>query len=120
MLAMGGERGLALALAVELFAVALTGAAFGFEADSFFQPTGNRPRLGQLLLAVDPQALAGEAYAARIATLEAVAEADGVRLPGARRTTMADAAARDGIAVPDALWAEITARAGLDATGGVG
>lgn len=108
MLAMGGERGLALALAVELFAVALTGAAFGWEADSFFTETGNRPRLGQLLIAIDPGA---GAYAERVATLVAMAEADGVRLPGARRAVLAARAATEGIAVPDPLWAEITARA---------
>lgn len=111
MLAMGGERGLALALAVELFAVALTGAAFGWQADSFFVEAGNRPRLGQALIAIDPRATAGEAYAERIETLVAMAEADLVRLPGARRLALAARAAEEGIAVPDALWAEITARA---------
>lgn len=106
MLAIGGDKGLALALAVELFAVALTGAAFGFEADSFFEEKGNRPRLGQSLLAVDPGALAGtEAYLARIEAL--VAAADVPRLPGARRDTLAETAAQQGVNVADALWAEI-------------
>lgn len=109
MLAIGGDRGLALALMVELLAVALTGAAFGWEADSFFEESGNRPRLGQLLVAIDLSGLAGEAgYLARMADLAAAAAEDGVRLPGARRASLAARAEAEGIAVPDALWAEIS------------
>lgn len=109
MLAMGGDRGLALALMVELLAVALTGAAFGFEADSFFREEGNRPRMGQLLLAIDPGALAGgEVYAARLGALAAAMAAEpGLRLPGARRLAARRRAETEGIEVPDALWAEI-------------
>ena len=54
MLAMGGTKGAALALVVELLCVSLGAAAFGFEADSFFAPSSNPPRLGHALLAVDP------------------------------------------------------------------
>jgi (2R)-3-sulfolactate dehydrogenase (NADP+) len=108
MLAIGGDRGLALALMVELLAVALTGAAFGWEADSFFEERGNRPRLGQLLIAIDPAGLAGtERYLARLADIAAAAEEDGVRLPGARRAALGARAATDGIDVGDAVWDEI-------------
>lgn len=109
MLAMGGDRGLALALMVELLAVALTGAAFGFEADSFFREEGNRPRLGQLFLAIDAGALAGgDVYAARIGAIVAAMTAEpDVRLPGARRFAAHRRAQQEGIDVPDALWAEI-------------
>jgi (2R)-3-sulfolactate dehydrogenase (NADP+) len=110
MLAIGGDRGLALALMVELMAVALTGAAFGWEADSFFVTEGNRPRLGQLLVAIDPAGLAGtELYLSRVADIAAAASEDGVRLPGERRAALAARAASEGIVVADALWAEITA-----------
>ena len=37
---------------------ALSGAAFSFENDSYFEP-GNKPRIGHAILAVDPAALAG-------------------------------------------------------------
>lgn len=111
MLAIGGDKGLALALAVELFAVALTGAAFGFEADSFFEEKGNRPRLGQSFLAVDPGALAGmDAYLDRIEALAGAA--DGVRLPGSRRDALAAKAEAAGVVVADALWAEIATLGG--------
>ena len=105
MLAMGGTKGALLALVVELLCVALTGAAFGFEADSFFQDEGNRPRLGQALLAIDPGALAGQsAYLERVETLiSAMLADDGVRLPGSRRAGLAEAAATEGLDLPDAL-----------------
>ncbi len=109
MLAMGGTKGALLALVVELLCVALTGAAFGFEADSFFQDEGNRPRLGQALLAVDPGALAGTAaYLDRVEVLVAAMLAEeGVRLPGARRAALASAAAAEGLDVAPALLAAL-------------
>src|SRR5207237_5588668 len=70
MLALGGTKGAMLALIVELLACALTGAAFGFEADSFFVDEGNKPNLGQAFLAIDPDAMAGrDVYLARLETL---------------------------------------------------
>jgi (2R)-3-sulfolactate dehydrogenase (NADP+) len=105
MLAMGGTKGALLAMVVELLCCALTGAAFGFEADSFFTDEGNRPRLGQALLVVDPGALAGAgAFADRIeAFVTAMQAEDGVRLPGSRRDALAARAARDGVDIPEAL-----------------
>jgi hypothetical protein len=55
----GGAKGAMLALTVELLCCALTGAAFGFEADSFFDEEGNRPRIGQAFLVIDPPCLHG-------------------------------------------------------------
>ena len=97
---LGGTKGAALALVVELLCVALTGAAFGFEADGFFTNEGNQPRLGQALLVIDPGALAGQAaYLARIeALITAMLEDDGVRIPGQRH-----AAPPDTIALSDAM-----------------
>lgn len=111
MLAMGGAKGALLAMVVELLCCALTGAAFGFEADSFFEDAGNRPRLGQALLVVDPGALAGtDAFAARIETfIAAMTAEEGVRLPGSRRDALAARAAADGIEVPDALHQRLLA-----------
>jgi (2R)-3-sulfolactate dehydrogenase (NADP+) len=107
MLAMGGTKGALLALIVELLCCALTGAAFGFEADSFFEEAGNRPRLGQAIIAIDPGALAGrDAFLARVETLLAAMQADpGVRLPGNRRAVLAARAAAEGIEVPAPLLA---------------
>lgn len=109
----GGAKGAMLALMVELLAAALTGAAFGYEMDSFFSATGNSARLGQGFLAVDPGALAGnEIYNHRIEALVGVMLADdGVRLPGYRRFENRESARRDGIEMPAATIAELHALA---------
>ncbi len=113
MLPMGGTKGAMLALMVELMVVALTGAHFGFEADSFFVAAGNRPKIGQAFVVVDPGALAGsEAYFERVDTLVAAMLADeGVRIPGARREALADKAAERGVDIPDTLVAQLRALA---------
>lgn len=114
MLPAGGVKGAMLALVVELLACALTGAAFGFEADSFFVDEGNQPRLGQLFLAIDPGALAGsDVYFSRTERLiEMMLQDEAVRVPGDRRRGLASNAEQNGIAIPDALYAQITQLAG--------
>lgn len=113
MLPMGGTKGAMLALMVELMVVALTGAQFGFEADSFFVAAGNRPKIGQAFVVVDPGALAGsEVYFDRVETLVAAMLADeGVRMPGARREALAARASEQGVDIPDALVAQLRALA---------
>lgn len=83
----GGVKGSMLALMVELLCVSLTGASFGFEADSFFEKEGNRPHLGHAFLAINPDALAGrDVFNERIETLvSAMLQDPEVRLPGSRR-----------------------------------
>jgi len=109
MLPMGGTKGAMLALVVELIVTALTGAAMGFEASSFFVDEGNRPRIGQAFLVIDPAALAGrDTYLARVETLIAEMVKDpGVRLPGARRRALAAKSAAAGVDVPEALLAQL-------------
>jgi (2R)-3-sulfolactate dehydrogenase (NADP+) len=104
----GGAKGAMLALMFELVCAALTGAAIGPEADSFFSEEGNKPRIGQAFIAIDPGALAGrERYLERVETVLATMQADPeVRLPGARRFASQQAAA-GGIEVPDELIAQI-------------
>ncbi len=114
MLPAGGAKGAMLALTVELLACALSGAAFGFESDSFFTEAGKPTRIGQAFLAIDPEALAGrEVYLERVETLVAAMLADaGVRLPGDRRRANRERIAREGIALPPDLAARIRALAG--------
>ena len=104
----GGAKGAMLALMFELICAALTGAAIGPEADSFFSEEGNRPRIGQSFIVIDPGGLAGnDKYAERVETVVKTMLADPeVRLPGARRFA-AEAAAKKGIEVPDELLAQI-------------
>ena len=105
----GGAKGAMLALAFELVCAALTGSAIGPEADSFFSETGNRPRIGQAFLAIDPGALAGrERYLERVeAVVSAMLADEGVRLPGARRFASGRRLRSEGIEVPDELLARI-------------
>jgi (2R)-3-sulfolactate dehydrogenase (NADP+) len=107
----GGVKGAMLALMVELLCVSLTGAAFGYEADSFFSAEGNRPHIGHVFLAIDPSGLAGsDVYFERVETLlEAMLADEEVRLPGARRAQIADKATASGIEVPDAVIQELEA-----------
>jgi (2R)-3-sulfolactate dehydrogenase (NADP+) len=111
MLPMGGVKGAMLALMVELMVTALTGAHFGAEADSFFVDDGNRPQLGQVFLAIDPRALAGdETYHARFADLTTAMLSDPeVRLPGSRRFDLARQAARDGLECSEEWMAQVRA-----------
>jgi (2R)-3-sulfolactate dehydrogenase (NADP+) len=114
MLPAGGVKGAMLALAVELLACALSGAAFGFESDSFFTEQGKPTRIGQAFLAIDPGALAGrDVYIERVETLvAAMLDEPGVRLPGARRHAQRDQARAGGIAVAPDLMQKIRALAG--------
>jgi (2R)-3-sulfolactate dehydrogenase (NADP+) len=101
-------KGAMLALMVELLVTALIGANFGFEASSFFVEEGNRPRLGQVFIVIDPGALAGAGhYLDRIEVLMAeMLKDEGVRLPGARREALRRRAQADGLTVPDAVVAQ--------------
>jgi (2R)-3-sulfolactate dehydrogenase (NADP+) len=110
--AIGGMKGTMLALMVEVLCVALTGAAFSFENDSYFEP-GNKPRIGHAILAIDPEAFAGaDAYYSRLeAMISAMLDDAGVRLPGARRQGAAANAQAEGLQIPDALLSELRALA---------
>jgi (2R)-3-sulfolactate dehydrogenase (NADP+) len=114
MLPAGGVKGAMLALTVELLCCALTGAHFGFEADSFFPETGNPSRIGHAFMVIDPSALGGEStFFERMETLIAAMELDaGVRLPGYRRYALANDAQAVGAAVPEALYQQIRQLAG--------
>jgi (2R)-3-sulfolactate dehydrogenase (NADP+) len=81
----------------------------GFEASSFFVDEGNRPRLGQAFLVVDPGALAGrDVYLSRVEALVAeMTKEAGVRLPGHRRDDLAARAQREGVELPAALAAQL-------------
>ncbi len=111
--AIGGVKGATLALMVEVLTVALTGAAFSFENDSYFEP-GNNPRIGHAILAIDPDALAGaDSYFSRLEVMISKMLADeGVRLPGARRQQVSARARAEGLEIPDTLHQELQTLAG--------
>jgi (2R)-3-sulfolactate dehydrogenase (NADP+) len=106
--AIGGMKGTMLALVVEVLCCALTGAAFSFENDSYFEP-GGKPRIGHAILAIDPQALAGsESFFSRLEVMiAAMLESEGVRLPGARRQSASASARESGIELAGSLVEEL-------------
>lgn len=62
MVPIGGAKGAALALLVEVMSACLAGAALSREAESLFEGAGDPPNLGQVLLAIDAQALSAQSY----------------------------------------------------------
>ena len=107
----GGAKGAALAMMVEILAVALTGSQFGYEASSFFDAEGPPPGVGQLLVAIDPGAFAGrELFLDRVAALARMIEVDaGARMPGSRRIAARAKAQTEGLSVDAKLLAEVRA-----------
>lgn len=114
MLPIGGAKGAALVLMVELLTAALTVNHAGFEASSFFDDKGGPPRIGQLFLAIRPGAVGADAdaVAARVAAIAGRMLAEpGVRLPGDRRLAIRARQRAEGIPYPTALLAELRALA---------
>lgn len=105
----GDAKGAALALMVELLAVTLAGANFAREATSFFDADGNPPGVGQLILAIDPDAFTGrDTVLNRIEDLAAdFADNGTARLPGANKAARRAEADRAGIDVDGATLALI-------------
>ena len=104
----GGAKGAVLALMVEIMAAALTGGHFGAEASSLFEAKGPAPNLGQVMIAIDPQAVSGGAFAGRMGFLAAlIAETEGARLPGEGRAAKRRAAGEKGLSIPESLFREI-------------
>ena len=112
MIPVGEAKGAALALMVEILAASLTGARHSAEATSFFDAEGGPPAVGQFLIAIDPDAASGGAFAERIETLAAsILAQDGARLPGTSRLAARERAAREGLSMGAGLHSAVTALA---------
>jgi (2R)-3-sulfolactate dehydrogenase (NADP+) len=108
MVPLGGDKGALLALIVELLVVGLSGSRFSYEADSFFDPKGNRPRIGQLILTIDPGLAGPTVFAHRIEDfLQVLRAEEGTRLPGQRRFKQRAAGFQNGVTVSDVVVEEI-------------
>jgi len=108
MVPLGGDKGALLALIVELLVVGLSGSRFSYEADSFFDTKGNRPRIGQLLLTIDPGLAGSQVFANKIHDfLKTLAADAGTRLPGQRRFKQRAAGFKDGVNVSEVVVEEI-------------
>jgi len=110
MVPLGGDKGALLALIIELLVVGLSGSRFSYEADSFFDAKGNRPRIGQLLLTIDPGLAGSQVFANKMHDFIKTLAADaGTRLPGQRRFKQRAAGFKDGANVSEVVVEEIQA-----------
>ncbi len=110
---MGGAKGAALALMVEILSAALTGSYFGFEASSFFTAEGDPPNIGHTLLAINPEKLSGGNFMARMGILmQAINSAEGGRLPGTNRLLARAKTDKDGLEIQQSLYTELLKLAG--------
>jgi (2R)-3-sulfolactate dehydrogenase (NADP+) len=104
----GGPKGAALALMVEVLAAALTGSSFGWEASSMFDDKGGPPDVGHFFLALDPAPLSAGAFSSRMLEMVRAIESEpGARLPGMKRLEGRQRAAHDGMQITAALYDEI-------------
>ncbi|MFK7866056.1 MAG: Ldh family oxidoreductase [Alphaproteobacteria bacterium] len=107
---MGGAKGGALALMVEILSAGLTGGNFSFEASSFFEAEGESPAIGHSVIVIDPLATtgnkdAGAGFAARMAYLfRTMLEQEGVRLPGSSRISKRQTHHQNGIEIDPAFY----------------
>jgi (2R)-3-sulfolactate dehydrogenase (NADP+) len=108
---MGGAKGAALALMVEIMTATMTGSQYGFEASSFFDAKGGPPRTGQFFFIFEPKALGGDAVLDRLEVLmSAITDQPGTRLPGQRRLENRQKAETDGVDIPGALLLDLNER----------
>ncbi|MEM6307651.1 MAG: Ldh family oxidoreductase [Pseudomonadota bacterium] len=100
MVPIGGAKGSALALMVEILAAGLTGATFSKDATSFFDAKGAPPAVGQTLIAIRPDS----GFMGRVGgLLDDIAAMPGTRIPGARRQAALAEAKQNGMHVPAQL-----------------
>ena len=108
MMPIGGPKGAALALLVEVMSACLAGAALGVEASSLFEAEGAPPDLGQVILAIDPQPLSNDSFTEKMTALaEIYKSTEGARFPGTSRLNNRHRSTIDGLTIPESLLLEI-------------
>jgi (2R)-3-sulfolactate dehydrogenase (NADP+) len=104
----GGAKGAALALMVEVLAAAVLGANLSSEATSFFDGEGEPPGVGQLLIVIDPAAFGGQAVSEKIGHLiDAITDDEGSRVPGSTKHAGRAAAEANGVSVSESMLASL-------------
>jgi (2R)-3-sulfolactate dehydrogenase (NADP+) len=112
LLPLGGQKGFALALLVEVLSGVLSGAAVGPEVVGTFVPADRESNVGHCFVAIDPEALA-PGFAGRMDRLAADLRRLGGRAPGDRRHAERERLLAEGVEVSDALVAELRQRTGF-------
>ncbi|MGL3607172.1 Ldh family oxidoreductase [Rhizobium sp. G187] len=107
---LGGAKGAALAMMVEILSAGLIGANYAFEASSLFDDKGPPVGLGQTIIAIDPVATGGSGVFGRLALLaEEIGAQEGARIPGRRGQGLAKTAEASGLEIEDDVIAAIKA-----------
>jgi len=111
MLAFGGHKGSSIAMMIELFAGALIGECFSFEAAQRDNNDGGPPSGGELIIAMDPSRFGDPSGWADHAELlfAQIEEQEGARLPSARRYQNRVKTAKDGITMSETAFASVKA-----------
>ncbi len=109
LLPIGGAKGYALALMVEVLAGVMAGNALSAELPKPWEDASSPSTPGLWLMALDPGSTDDGGYAARMRQLVDEIERHGGRLPGARRAEMHQKAERDGIELSEQRRNELTA-----------
>ncbi len=107
LLPIGGGKGLALAVLVEILAGALAGDALSLELPLPWMPPEQAAKPGLLLMALDPLSF-GHHYPARVMQLIQALQEAGGRVPGTRRAALREKALREGVEVDESLQAELS------------
>jgi (2R)-3-sulfolactate dehydrogenase (NADP+) len=111
LLPLGGHKGFALALLVEVLSGVLAGAAVGPEVSGTFTPSDRESNVGHCFLALDPEALA-PGFAARMQRVADELRRMGGRAPGDRRHAERSRRSAEGIELAPELVADLEARTG--------
>ncbi|MFZ5632150.1 MAG: Ldh family oxidoreductase [Bacillota bacterium] len=115
MLPMGGPKGYALALAVEIFAGIISGAAYGPQIGWIYDDKTDPANVGHFFLAIDiSKLMPASTYTPRLENMlqeiKATPKAEGVKeifVPGERRFNTAQKRSREGIPVSGELLGDL-------------
>jgi len=113
LLPLGGTKGFALALLVEVLSGVLSGAAVGPEVVGTFVPAERESNVGHCFVAIDPEALA-PGFSARMDRLAADLRDQGGRAPGDRRHAERARRLTEGVELSAELLADLRARVGAE------
>ena len=111
LLPLGGDKGFALALLVEVLSAVLSDAAIGPEVGGTFAASDRESNVGHCFLAIDPAALA-PGFTRRMDRMAADLRRLGGRAPGDRRHAQRERLLAEGIELPAELVAELAAIVG--------
>ncbi|CAB3391430.1 Ldh family oxidoreductase [Kyrpidia spormannii] len=115
LLPVGGAKGYALAVAVEMMAGVITGAAVGPGVGWMYEKTGVPADVGHFLIVFDPfRFIPPDEYEQRVSSLieqvhgaERAAGVNEIFLPGERRRRTREQRLKEGIPVDPKLWEEL-------------